>query len=337
VRKLSQLRAKSVEGSDAGGDNAAMESPVIVDKERRRFYDGGLPPDDSGAGGEPADPTKDILVVLDRQLDVDERGRQREVFVLKRRIAYDDRRCGELIVPPAFATFKTDLTSVPALFAWLVPKTGAHLPAALLHDGLVWTPSKEAQTYISTAGKVVDRVEADRIFRDGMADTGTGLVRRWLVWTAVTLATMLSGQETSTSKLWRAYYRGIVVATLFSVAWLGYVSTADLFDRSDDWPLTYELSWMGDRSFAAELVIGAAGAIVIPAVLGVLWGKFRTAGWIAGIGVALLLHVTIGVLAVTLVYIVLEWIAGKLPPVWLLVAAAAVVGASAVVFVVSVL
>ena len=31
----------------------------------------------------------------------------------------------------------TDLTSVPWLFTWLVPKTGAHLPAALLHDGLV--------------------------------------------------------------------------------------------------------------------------------------------------------------------------------------------------------
>lgn len=324
--------ANSFDVGDVGGDNAAMESPVIVDKERRRFYDGGLPPDDSGAGGAPADPSKDILVVLDRQLDAD----GREVFVLRRRIAYDDRRCGELIVPPAFATFKTDLTSVPAVFAWLVPKTGAHLPAALLHDGLVWSPGREAQTYISTTGNVVDRVEADRIFRDGMADTGTGLVRRWLVWTAVTLATMLSAQDTSPSKLWRAYYRVIVVATLFSVAWLGYVSTADLFDRTDDWPLTYELSWMGDRSFTAELVIGAAGAIVIPAILGVLWGKFRTAGWIAGIGVALLLHVTIGVLAVTLVYIVLEWIARKLPPVWLLVVAAAVVGAAAVVFVISV-
>ena len=335
VRGLAAFEANSVEVSDAGGDNAAVESPVIVDKEPGRFYDGGLPPDGSGAGGEPADPSKDILVVLDRQLDSD----GREVFVLKRRIAYDDRRCGELIVPPKFESFTTDLTSVPALFSWLVPKTGAHLPAALIHDGLVWDPKSptQTQTYISTAGNVVDRVEADRVFRDGMADTGTGLVRRWLVWTAVTLATMLSAQDTSTSRLWRAYYRIIVVATLFSVAWLGYVSTADLFDRTDDWPLTYELSWMADRSFAAELVTGAAGAIVIPAVIGLLWGKFRAAGWIAGIGVALLLHVTIGVLAVTLVYIVLEWIAAKLPPVLLLLAAAAVVGAAAVVFIISVL
>ena len=46
-----------------------MVSPVVLDKERRRFYDGGLPADDSGAGGEPADPSKDILVVLDRQLE----------------------------------------------------------------------------------------------------------------------------------------------------------------------------------------------------------------------------------------------------------------------------
>jgi Protein of unknown function (DUF1353) len=307
-----------------------MVPPVVVDKERRRFYDGGLPADDSGAGGEAADPSRDILVVLDRQLDP---ANGREAFVLKRRIAYDDRRCGELIVPTALAVFKTDLTSVPALFAWLVPKTGAHLPAALIHDGLIWNPRTETQTYISTTGTVIDRVEADRIFRDGMADTGTGLVRRWLVWTAVTLATMLSAQGTSASALGRAYYRFIVVATLFSIAWLGYVSTADLFDRTEDWPLTYELSWMADRRFAAELMIGVAAAIVIPIVLGLLWGKFRIAGWIAGIGVALLLHVTLGVLAVTAIYVVLEWLAAKLPAVLLLIAAVVVVGTSAAVLI----
>ena len=43
---------------------------------------------------------------------------------MERRIAYRDRQLGELLVPRATATFRTDLTSVPALFTWLVPKTG---------------------------------------------------------------------------------------------------------------------------------------------------------------------------------------------------------------------
>ena len=95
-----------------------------------------------------------------------------ETIALERRLAYRDRHLGELLVP-ADAGFRTDLTSVPALFTWLVPKTGAHLPAALLHDALV-AGRDDPASYASTEGHVVDRVEADRVFRDAMADTGTG-------------------------------------------------------------------------------------------------------------------------------------------------------------------
>jgi hypothetical protein len=310
-----------------------MRAPEVVEKERRRFYDGGLPADAAGHGGLPADPNSDILVVLDRQLTVDARGRRHEQFQLKRRIAYDDRRCGEIIVPPVFADFRTDLTSVPALFTWLVPKTGAHLPAALIHDGLVGDPAKP--TYVSTAGKTIDRVSADRVFRDGMADTGTGLIRRWLVWTAVTLATMWSREGTAAASPWRTYFRWIMVATVFAVAWLGYVCTADLFDQSDNWPLAYEVRWMADRPFATELLTGVAGAIVIPLLLGLLWGKFYRAGWIAGIGIAVLFHVTIGVLAVTALYVVLEWIAARVRSSVLLILAVVIAGGAAAVFIVS--
>ncbi len=61
-----------------------------------------------------------------------------------------------------------------------MPRTGAHLPAALVHDALVGQRDDGAASYVSTQGHVVDRVEADRVFRDAMADTGTGVVRRWL-------------------------------------------------------------------------------------------------------------------------------------------------------------
>ncbi len=311
-----------------------MVLPAVVAKQRFRFYDGGDPGDANGVGAEPADPTIDVAVVLDRKLRTHVDGKTREEFLLRRRIGYDDRHCGEIIVPPRYESFPTDLTSVPALFTWLVPKTGAHLPAALLHDGLVWNPAKESKTYISTEGKEIDRVEADRIFRDGMADTGTSLVRRWLVWTAVTLATMWARDGTSERGLVRNYYRWIVAATLIAFGWLGYVATADLFDRSNGWWLTYDLPWMGEGAFVWELLTGVAGAVVIPLAAGVLWGKFRRAGWIAGVGVAVLFHVTIALLAVTGVYAALEWVTGKLSTAWLGRLALALAATAVVLFVV---
>jgi Protein of unknown function (DUF1353) len=287
-----------------------MKLPTVVSKQRLRFYDGGDPGDLTGAGAQPPDPTKDVQVLLERRLVVED-GRQRETFVLCRRIAYDDRHCGEIIVPARYEQFDTDLTSVPAMFTWLVPKTGAHLPAALIHDGLVWNPATQKKSYVSTAGKEIDRVEADRIFRDGMADTGTGLIRRWLVWTAVTLATMWSREATSPNSVVRNYYRWLVPVSLLSIGWLGYVATADLFDRTDRWWMTYELAWMGDHSFIVELMSGAAGAIVIPAAIGLLWGKFYRAGWIAGIGIGVLLHVTVAIAAVSALYVALEFVAAR--------------------------
>jgi hypothetical protein len=167
-----------------------------------------------------------------------------------------------------------------------------------------------------------------------MADTGTALVRRWLVWTAVTLATMVSREGASPRALLRTYYRCIVWATLATIGWLGYAATADLFDRSGHWWLTVDLPWMGEGSFGWELLTGAAGAIVIPLAMGLLWGAFRRAGWIAGVAVAVLFHVTIALLAVTGLYLVLEWVAGKLSPVRLSLLALAVAVVAIAVFVV---
>jgi hypothetical protein len=315
-------------------DNVGMELPAVVEQQRRRFYDGGDPGEAGGVGAQAPDPNKDVAVLLDRQLVTDDAGKQREVFFLRRRIAYLDRHCGEILVPPRYEGFPTDLTSVPTLFTWLVPRTGAHLPAALLHDGLIWNPKKESKTYISTEGKEIHRVEADRVFRDGMADTGTALVRRWLVWTAVTLGTMWSRDGTSRHAAVRTYYRWIVPVTLVAIGWLGYVATADLFDRSGRWLLTFDLPWMGEGPFLWKLVTGLAGAVVIPLALGLLWGAFRRVGWIAGIGVAVLFHVTIALLAVTGLYLVVEWVAGRLSALWLGLLALVLVAAAIVLFVV---
>nr|WP_257910888.1 DUF1353 domain-containing protein [Janibacter limosus] len=115
-------------------------------------------------------------------MDVDE-------FHMGRRLAYRDRELGQLLVPVDMTTFSTDLTSVPSIFLWLVPRLGRHLPAALLHDGLV------SGSFTAAPGVTIDRERADLVFRAAMADTGTGLIRRWLMWTAVTLGTIFQGPQ----------------------------------------------------------------------------------------------------------------------------------------------
>ena len=296
-----------------------MRAPV--GRQSGRFHDGGTPtqPPDRGA---PA------RVLLERRFADGE-----ETWAMLRRIAYDDRHLGELLVPADPATFTSDLTSVPSVLTWLVPRTGAHLPAALVHDALVGPADDGAAAYVSSEGHVVDRVEADRVFRDAMADTGTGVVRRWLAWSAVTLVTLLGrDQPWPAWQRWR--YRLTVVASLLVIVWLGWCATWDLLDRSG--PLAPGMPWIPEGSLAAELVAGAAGALVVPLVLALAWGRFRVAGAVLGTGLALLLHVTVVVGALSVLAWSAEVLVARAPRVAAALAAL-VVAAAAVVVVVAVL
>jgi len=212
-------------------------------------------------------------------------------FRMLRQLGYRDPSYREpFIVPKDVASFRTDLASIPWFFAWLVPGLGTHLPAVLLHDGLVVRPD-EGKTHI---GPDVDREEADRILRDAMASLGTPVVRRWLMWTATILATAFSTLQP------RWWWRSLVVATLLLVAVLGVVATLDLLDVADVLP------WMGDRPWAVELASGASMAVVIPLLVSVLWRRLWRAGAIASIALALLLHVTVSVAVVYGIYWLLE-------------------------------
>lgn len=244
-----------------------------------------------------------------------------ETFALERRLAYRDRHLGELLVPSR-ADFRTDLTSVPALFTWLVPKTGAHLPAALLHDALVAGPG-DATSYVSTEGHEVDRVEADRVFRDAMADTGTGVVRRWIVWSAVTVATIFVGRSVPWSRAKHWSYRVAAGVTIAAIVYLGWSATSDLFDRS--WVGAVDVPWMGDRPWWVELAGGFAGAVALPLALSLLWGRLRMAGAIAGVMLAVLLHVTVGLAVIAATYLALERLARRAPlAAWVLAVVVAV-------------
>lgn len=212
-------------------------------------------------------------------------------FRILRPFGYRDPRYEEpFIVPANAASFRTDLASIPWFFAWLVPGLGTHLPAVLLHDGLVVKPA-EGKTHV---GPDVDREEADRILRDAMASLGTPVVRRWLMWSAVILATAVS----TLRPRWR--WAPLVVGTLLTVAILGVLATVDLLDVAELLP------WMGDRPWAVEVATGAVAALAVPLAASVLWGRLWRAGAIAGVALALLLHVTAAVALLYGVYWVLE-------------------------------
>ena len=78
------------------------------------------------------------------------------------------------------AGYRTDFTSVPRVFTWLVANTGEYTKAAVLHDWLL----TEA---------VVSRRDADGIFRRALHELGQPWLRRHVMWAAVRIAGRLSG------------------------------------------------------------------------------------------------------------------------------------------------
>lgn len=215
-------------------------------------------------------------------------------FTLLRQIAFRSNHYAECFVVPAdLRRFTTDLASVPAVFTWLVPKSGDFLPAAVLHDALV-RPGAFVGPDTDRDGQPFARPEADRIFREAMIGLGTGTVRAWLMWSAVSLGTMWHSGK--------AWTRAVLVGLLGTVTVLGVLATLDFFNAIDLVP------WMGgpDTPWWQKLLGGAAGAIVIPALLALTWGRLRAAGVITGIALALLLHVTIVLALLLVVYRLVE-------------------------------
>lgn len=192
-------------------------------------------------------------------------------FTLLRQIGYDsDQHNESFTVPADLRTFETDFASVPEILTWLVPRSGVFLPAAVLHDALT-----KPEQYI---GPPISRMEADLIFRSATIGLGTGKVRAWLMWSAVTVTTMWLSPH--------LLKRIVLIATIAIVTVLGILATLDLFDV---WNV---LPWMGQRSTATELASGAVFAVIVPCLLSPTWGKAWPAGVIIGVSLALLIHVT---------------------------------------------
>ncbi len=116
------------------------------------------------------------------------------------------------------AGFRTDLTSVPRPFRWLIDVGGDHAPAAILHDyltrrrwacGVCGRDGHDDPVEQFTHGLVregawrapVNRSDADGVFRRVLYELGVSAPRRWLMWAAVRVSW---GMKDATPQDW--YY-----------------------------------------------------------------------------------------------------------------------------------
>ena len=133
----------------------------------------------------------------------------------------------------------------------------------------------------------------------------------FMIWSAVTTATILVKGGLPWSPLLNWLHRLGAAASIVVIVYLGYCATGDLVDL--DWPLAVQLPWMGERVWWLELLGGLSGAIVVPLALSLLWGRFLRAGVIGCVTLAVLLHVTLGLVAISLTYLAMERLAKKAP------------------------
>ena len=130
-------------------------------------------------------------------------------------------------LPPNTPNNQTDLASVPTWLWWFVASYGLHTRAALLHDQLVDVEK-------------IDRVEADETFRLALEESKVRWMRRWLMWAAVSLATLAA-----TKRMQFAAFAALL--GLFLVFLVG-------------WPLGL-LDGLPGPAWAPALIVFAAGLV----------------------------------------------------------------------------
>ncbi len=175
--------------------------------------------------------------------------------------------------PRNVAANETDLASIPSFFTWLVPKDGAHTPAALLHDTLI--DGTVGVDYDTSDGQQITERHADYLFREAMRNSGVGVIRRWLMWSAVSMKTLCVRR--GKGSFWRnaRWGRVLPVGAAFIVALvLAFVMALDVPDLInsekifDERECLHWLSWFdvfGERAWWSEILRGV-GAIAVCAV-----------------------------------------------------------------------
>jgi len=111
--------------------------------------------------------------------------------------------------------FDTDFVSVPNAFSWFVPRAGRYARAAVLHDHL-W---RLAEKKTDNPDEKYDRRKADRQFRIALENSGVALLRRWIMWAAVRLASIVVKRDPGSG--WWIDVPGIAALALIALPFVG--------------------------------------------------------------------------------------------------------------------
>lgn len=136
-------------------------------------------------------PTDRDAVVHVRQLTADELEEARSKKKFFKESAWDEWRTTQALKFDGpnqefevYENFSTDLVSVPSVVAWFIPRAGRYARAAVLHDYLWRYPKRLG----------IDHNQADRRFRPQMQRDGVSLLRRWIIWAAVRISSIVQGK-----------------------------------------------------------------------------------------------------------------------------------------------
>jgi len=233
---------------------------------------------------------------------------------------YDD--LAPYTVPAGAAT---DLASVPFFLQWLVLSYGKHTMAAIVHDEY-WDDDKT----------VPELRQANTAFRHAMWESDVPFLRRWFMWTAVTLAMMT---RTGPGRLRvAAWVLGLVTATAAVLARrdvvLSWSVPAWVSLGAGVLALLAVVFWVaGSRAIAGVCKKVVIGLVVLLAVLSLfslvghtdwvadhagwvalgalavaigVWGKLVAAGFFATLEVGIILLPVLAIVVGLLLYAILE-------------------------------
>ena len=181
----------------------------------------------------------------------------------------------------------TDLASIPTFLGWFARRHGRHTPAALLHDQLIRN-DKDPEALPLPPQAQLTPVEADLEFRKALRASDVALVKSWVLWTGVALATRalrLGRARTAAMVAWFA-------AALAGTGLLAYGLTGP--------------HWLW-----------ITVAMVAPVPFAGLWGKQWQAGLIAGYAFWPVVFGSVPPFLAYQAYRLSEWLAtalGKLRP-----------------------
>lgn len=183
-------------------------------------------------------------------------------FALVERLRYQDGQYGMITIPPDLdpgpGAFETDFASLPWFTRWFIPPLGTHLPASILHDAL--TGDGPPFTYQTRDGHVIGQTGADRVYLDAMRVSGVSLIRRRIMWSAVSVH---AGARRSPLRFlaWLAVLFVVVGVAVLEVTDSFAIGVLPWFDRSGSWGFAVE--WLQSIPLVAA-VMALAAVVLLP-------------------------------------------------------------------------